>query len=218
MSTSVQVLISGAYNRSTANDPGKLATDDELVLHVDRVYQRLWALVARARPDAFGSSADLSALSGTPPAVALPANTIDVVNLEDEDGGTVNLIPATERNRLWHVAPCMMRVGASLVSRNKSGDPGAGDVLTALLLDAPAALTSVSSVLDDRWPVRHDQLLVDYIACYLSVKDDGRSETEHNKLMGELKQDVSAFAAEFDLPPEAVQWIHSAVTRAKVPA
>lgn len=219
MATTVQVLIEGGYNRSTANDPGKLAVDDELIAHVNRVYQRAWALVARARPDEFGVDVDLTALSGTPPATALPANTIAVVDLRDADGAVVNVIPVTERTRLWHQPPCVYRLGASLVTRNQANDPIAGDVLTLTHLDAPTALTALASTLDTRWPVRHDQLLVDWIAVYLSVKDDGRSQAEHAKLLGELSQDASAFAAEFGLPPEAVQWVHAEVERAaKVPA
>lgn len=219
--TTVQTLIEGGYNRSGANNPGKLAVDGELIAHLNRVYQRAWSLIARARPDEFSAETDLAALVGVPPSASLPANIIDVLAVEDSSGEPVNVIPLTEKWRSWHLAPAVYRQGSSLVSRNAANDPVAGDVLTLQILDAPTALTAMASVLDGRWPARHEQLLVDYVACYLSVKDDGRSMADHQKLMGELAQDVAAFAAEYELAPEAVEWVHADVERqnaSRIPA
>lgn len=218
MTTSVQIIVEAAYNRSAANDPGKLAQDPELILHLNRVYQRTWALVARSRPDEFASTTSLL-LAGVPGQAALPADLIAILGVLNAAGGPVWIIPATERFRSWHVAPAMYRIGVSLISRNKAGDPLAGDTLTATMLDAPPPLTVLASLLDVRFPIRHVQLLVDYLACYLSTKDTGRSAEDHGKLVAELRADGAAFAAEFELAPADIQWIHADVERqAKVPA
>ncbi len=211
--TTVQTILEGAYNRYSANDPGKLAQDPELIAHLSRVYERTWPLIARARPDQFQAEAVLT-LASYPPSVALPANMIDLLAVFNAASESVWVIPATDRNRVWQLAPCVFRVGGTLRSRFASGDPVAGDVLTVSLLDAPAALTTLTSVIDPRWPVRHIQLLVDELAAYLGIKDAGRSDADRNALLADLKRDALALAAEFQLAPEAVEWIHGEVERA----
>lgn len=213
MTTSVQTILEGAYNRYSANDPGKLAQDPELIAHLSRVYARTWPLLARARPDLFQSTLSATLLS-SPPSWAIPADLIDVIAAFNASGADVWLIPSTDRNRLWQLAPCIFRQANTLVSRNKGGDPMAGDVLTLTVLDNPPALVNLSDTLDPRWPVRHVQLFVDLIAAYLGVKDAGRSDADRAALLLELKADSLALAGEFNLPPEAVEWIHGDVERA----
>lgn len=214
MTTTAQALLEGAYTRSASNDAGKLASDAELLAHLGRVYHRAWPLVARARPDQFGATLALT-LAGIPPTAALPADVIDVLAVQTATGTEVAVIPSTERAKSWHLAPAVYRLGLTLVSRNRGGDPISGAVLTATVLDAPAALPALTSTLDPRWPVRHTQLLVDLLAVYLSVKDTGRSAGEHAKVVAELQQSAGAFAAEFNLPPAAVEWMHAPVERAE---
>lgn len=212
--TTVRTLIVGAYNRSTLNDPGKLASDAELILHLDRVYQRMWPLIARARPDQYSASTTLT-LTGVPPSAALPASVIDLMGLTASDGSAVNIIPATQRTRLWNLAPCVYRVGTTLYSRAATGDPIASDALTLVYLDQPTALTTMDDTLDTRWPVRHDQLLVDYLALYLSVKDAGRDGSDRQAIAQELAQDVAAFGSEYNIPPSQVGWIHADAERSQ---
>lgn len=211
--TLVSDLITAAYLRSSQNDPGKLAQDAELIGHANRVYQRTWALIARARPDEFSASTDLT-LASVPPQVALPASFIDLLGVTDAGGATVRVIPATERTRRWHLAPCVYRVGMTLYSRAESDDPIAGDALTAVYLDAPPTLDALADSLDTRWPARHEQVLVDYLAVYLSVKDSGRSAGDRQVIMDELRQSVTALAAEYQLAPAQVGWIHADAERA----
>jgi hypothetical protein len=213
MATTAQAILEGAYNRSSSNDAGKLAGDPELLAHLDRVYQRAWAQIARGRPDQFGALTTLTLL-GQPPRATLPADLIDVLQVATADGATVSLIPATERTRLWHLAPCVYRIGATLTSRNQGGDPVSGAVLTATVLDPPAALTALAATLDARWPARHVQFLVDALAIYLSTKDAGRDAGEHKKLLDEARVAAAALAAEFGLPPSALEWQHAPAERA----
>jgi hypothetical protein len=211
--TTVRTLVVGGYNRSTLNDAGKIATDAELVAHVNRVYQRMWSLIARARPDQYNAVGTLT-LSGSPPQATLPSGMLDLQDVTDADGAQVQVIPASERNRLWNLAPCVYRVGVLLKSRAETGDPASGDVLTLVYLDQPADLTTLDSTLDARWPQRHDQLLVDYLALYLAVKDAGRSGSDRSSIAGELQQDIAAFAAEYQVAPSDLGWLHADAERA----
>ena len=213
MATSVQTIITAAYLRSSLNDPGKLAQNAELIGHLNRAYQRSWMLIARARPDQYAASTDLT-FAGVPPTASLPANLIDLLDVTDADGATVNIIPATQRTRTWNLAPCIYRVGMSLKTRGDADDPIAGDVMTVLYLDAPEALDALADELDTRWPVRHDQLLVDYLAMYLSVKDAGRDNNDRQALIAEQRSNAAAFAAEYALAPSQVGWLHADAERA----
>ncbi len=216
--TTVQQIIEGAWNSYSANDPGKLAQDPELIAHLNRVYQRTWPLIARARPDEFQSETTV-VLGGSPPFATLPADVIDVLQVYTSAGARVNLVPSTDRTRTWQLPPCVYRRGMTLVSRFAALDPVAGHVLTLTVLDAPAALTALGSSLDARWPVRHVQLFVNELAVYLAVKDAGRDENDRGAAIAALQGSAGALAAEFGLPPEAVQWIHADVERdAKAPA
>ena len=214
MSTTVQDILEGAYNRNSSNDPGKLAVDGELVAHLHRVFQRVFALMARARPDQFSTTAFLT-LAGATPQATLPASIIDILNVLTVLGAKVNVIPITEQFRTWHLAPAVYRRGQALVSRNKSGDPAAGNVLTLIHLDAPATLAALADVLDARYPARHYQLLIDLCANYLGTKDAGRSPADRAALGQELAVSLNALQMEYQLAPADVSWMHSSVERSR---
>jgi hypothetical protein len=207
-----QDFIEAALVRSSANDPGKLATDGELLNHCSRLVARLFALFARARPDKAQSTTTV-ALAGNPPSGALPQDLIDLRRVEKADGTKVHLIPATEKERTWHIAPSVYQVGNTLTSRAKAGDPIATDVLTLYVLDQPAALTGLTSGIDVRFPVRHHQLVIDLLALYLDTKDTGRDAQAHEKLKVEIAEAKAAFALEFNLGPSALEWIHEGAGR-----
>lgn len=211
--TTVQTIVEGAYLRSTTFDAGKLALDAELVTHLNRVYQRVWPLIARARPDQYGAETTLT-LTGTPASAMLPASILDLLEIQNDEGTIVNIIPVGDRQRRWNVAPCVYRVGTTLKSRASTGDPVGGNVLTLVYLDQPTALTALADTLDARWPVRHDQLLVDYLATYLAVKDGGMKDADRAALKSELQQDVTALVYEYGLAPTAMSWIHADAERA----
>src|SRR3954468_23955036 len=80
MSTAQQ-LIEAGYSRSTANDAGKLASDGELLLHLNRKYQSLYAIMALEGGDNALTRTTI-ALAGAPPAAALPADVIDIKRVE----------------------------------------------------------------------------------------------------------------------------------------
>ena len=217
MATVVSTWIEAAYNRSAANDPGKLAQDAEVIGHINRVFRRFFALFAKARPDEAASTSSIVVL-GNPASYTIPDDTIAITGLLTAAGAQVHLIPEHERQRLWHMAPSMYRIGATLYSRALGGDPIGGDGLTITLLDPPATLAALTDTIDTRFPTRHHQLCIDALALYLDTKDDGRSTEEHAKLIAEYQTALSTFASEYALPPSALEWAHAPVERSPVSA
>lgn len=213
--TTAAALIQAGYARSTANDPGKLADDAELLTRLNSVYQRLYALAARQRPDAFGVQRALP-LTSAPARVALPVDYVEVSSLANAAGDTVHLIPQRERTRLWHVAPSVYQVGNMLISRGMPGDPVAGDVLTATLLVSGVAIVALTTVLDLPFPTRHHVLLSNDVGIYLDTKDDSRGSGQFAKLAADQGAAMAAFAAEYDLSASALEFVHADSVR--VPA
>jgi hypothetical protein len=191
MSTTVQILVEAAYSRSTANDPGKLATDGELVALANRIYQVIFAASAVAAPERYLSRATIS-LTGNPASGALSADIIDVRRVQRADGTKINVIPVEEIERSWHLAPAMYRQAELLISRGKPGDP-VGEPVTVFQLDAPASLTALTDVLDARFPVRHLELIIVEMATYLATKDEGRNASEFAALKTYRDQQYALF-------------------------
>jgi hypothetical protein len=207
MTTTVQNIIEGAYSRSTANDPGKLATDGELISVLNRVYHAMYALAAAAAPERFTSKVALN-LAGAPPAVTSPVDVIDIRRLETAAGAKVNIIPVEEKDRGWHLAPAVFRQGATIVSRAAAGDPVAGDVLTAWILDAPTDLAALANQIDVRFPTRHVELIVVELAMYLATKDSGRDAGEFAALKSYRDMQMEAFFRLSGLSTTALQSPH----------
>lgn len=212
--TTAQVLIEAAYARSTANDPGKLATDAELLGRLNRTYQMVYGLAAKQRPDEFATLTTLTL--GVPPQVALPVDLIEVRRLLNALGAVVHLIPAAELTRLWNIPPCVYRLGSTLYSRGQAGDPITGDVLTAQLLLSGTTLSALSTSLDATYPTRHVELLSNDLALYLDLKDEGRDPSQFQKLAADQAVKLAAFAQDFDLDASVLEFAHSPVSR--VPA
>jgi hypothetical protein len=189
-----QDLIEAAYASSTANDPGKLSLDNELYNHLNRTFQLRYALWSKAVGDTASDVPLTLTFSGTPPTIPLPTDIIDIDRLEIA-GTKAYLIPIAEKERSWHLAPSVYRQGLSLVSRGQTGDPISGTTMTLWIDDAPATLSSLSSVIDIRFPVRFHKLLILDLALYLDTKDEGRDPAQHQKLADEFQAEQSMFEA-----------------------
>lgn len=213
--TTAQTILEAAYSRSTANDPGKLATDAELIGRLNRTYQGLYTLAARQRPDQFTSSGS-SVVNGVDVGITIPTDTTEIRRLENVFGAQVHLIPAGERARLWHAAPSMYQVGNRVRSRMASGDPMVGDTIFTWLLLPAAALVVLASTIDVLFPTRHHETLINDLALYLDAKDEGRDPEQFRKLAADQAMKLAAFAQEYALDASALEFVHSTSTR--VPA
>lgn len=210
MPASAQQLIEAAYSRSTANDPGKLATDGELLGVANRIYQLLYALKAVSAPEQHTTSGNIVLASSIG---AIPVDTIDIRLVEGVSGvvsaGTkINVIPVEEKHRTWHLAPRMYRQGNSLISLAGSGDPGAADTVKLFYIDAPATLSALSTTLDVRYPVRFEELIIVELAMYLSTKDANRDAAEFGKLSSYRNMQLEAFFRLCGLSMTALQTPH----------
>lgn len=217
MPTTAQVIVEAGFARATGNDPGKLASDGELLNRLNRVFMSLYALAARQRPEEFAATAQMT-LAGSPATLAFSAASpalTDVIEIRRLYGvsGTVaagtkiHLVPEVEAFKTWQIAPVMFRRGLSLVSRGQTGDPVAADVIGLTVLDSPTALTALATNIDSRFPVRHHEILVNDIGLYLDGKDEGRDQGQFNRLMSDQKTRMMAFASEYNLSASAVEQI-----------
>lgn len=191
---SAQSLIDAGLARSVGNDSGKLTIDAELLGVLSRKLSAYMALLALGAADR-GMSATSLTFAGTPAIAAIPANTVDIRRVEDAAGASVSVIPVDEKDRSWHLAPAVYRVGSSLYSRGLTGDPIAGDTVTAYVDDAPATITALADVIDARFPVQCHELLVLDLALYASAKDEGRNPSEYERLSKERDFHWTVFTA-----------------------
>lgn len=194
MSSSVQQLIEAGYVRSTANDPGKLSSDQELIAYLNRCYQTLYAIMAVSIKDAANTFVTLT-FAGSPATASIPTEAIDLERLETLAGENAYLIPVDEKDRGWHIPPSVYRKGNLLVSRGLTGDPVGGTQLRLHYKDNPAQLTALNDTLDARFPFRYENILVLDLALYLSIKDEGRSPQEFQALKTEYTEAMAAFSA-----------------------
>jgi hypothetical protein len=171
-----------------------------MLAHLNRKYQSTFARYSIKSGDNAVARMPLT-WAGTPALVSLPVDIVDIVKIETAAGARTYLIPVQERDRTWHLAPAYFRQGNSLASRGAAAgvygaaaDPVATDVYTLWYKDAPAAITGLSSVLDVRFPVRFEGILIADLALYLSVKDEGRSPTQMQAIRDELAREEAAFA------------------------
>jgi hypothetical protein len=211
MTISVQTILDAAYARSLANDPGKLAQDLELIGVLDRRYQFMWALLAAKYPDAMAARAALTALAGAPPATDVPAGVLNILRLENATGKKVWLVPIQDRGKKYVLTPAVYRLGNTLVTLGRAGDPVATDVLTSWHNDSPAALTAIGNSLDTRFHDRWAELLIVMLALYLAVKDETRRPEEVKALAAEFDQLHKIFDAVVGVASSATESPHRAV-------
>jgi hypothetical protein len=185
MATTVQQIIESAIARSTANDPGKLTVDGELIPHLNRKYQSIVARMAQQGGDNWLAKTTVT-FAGAPPSVTLPTDIVDIERIETAIGGRTYLIPVRDKDRTWVLAPAVYRQGNTLVSRAATGDPLAADVWTLFYKDAPTTLSALSTTLDARYPVRYENVLVVDLALYMAVKDENRNPERIAALQREL--------------------------------
>jgi hypothetical protein len=200
MSTPVLDIIEAAWSRSTAFNPGKLAQDAEVLAHLNRKFQNLFARWAVRAGDKANAQTWLT-WTGMPAVTDLPAEQVDIIRLETSDGQEITLLPAREQGRIWHLAPACYQVGAQLRSRGAIAyvygyqrDPAQGDVSTMFHKSAPPPITSLDDTLDARFPIRHELGLVLDLAVMLATKQEGIAPGTLQALTAELTREEATFA------------------------
>lgn len=209
--STAQNLIEAAYLRSTANAPGKLAIDQELINHLDRTHQGYCALLAAAAPERWLNTV-LVTWSGSPPALTgFGTDFIDIHRVENTaTGKEVTIGPASEKGRAWFAGvPFCWRQGIQLISRGATGDPAANDQATVYLLQNPTILTALTSTIDTRYPQRFEMLLILDLAIYLSLKDatSGGRKDELDALKAEREMHFKAFSTLTGIVQTATQTV-----------
>lgn len=218
MATTAQVIVEGGYAKSSNSDPGKMASDGELLNRLNRFFQTIYPLAARKRPDEYASTATIT-FAGNPGASTLAAATptqVDVLEIIGAYGvsGTVaagakiHLVAGIERVRTFQIAPVIFRRGLSIISRAQAGDPVATDVISLELLDSPAILSTLAINIDSRFPVRYHEILVNSVALYLMAKDGGDAN-RFNQVSADQRGLMEAFAQDFGIQASAIEAVFS---------
>lgn len=213
MSTTIKKLIDAAYAQSSANDPGKIATDAELIMLVDRRCKRLYSRAARKNPWYFGASANVAgdgvkwprpataelvfraesaggAGSGANKKIAAVGTEVSVVPFDDRDA---ELAP-----RIYPLGRAYYTVGIAATDPDVSAN---GDLLKFFFsrrhadFDPLLASDHATNTLEADWPEQFNDLFVLHIGRYLSRKDVMRDQGEYGALSDELK-DVEALFEE----------------------
>lgn len=178
-------IIEAAYSRSTFNDPGKIATDKELIGVIDRYMRRLYAEVAKANPDYFGDSLAVTGVGG---AWTRPATAEVITEVRNATGGEVNITPFKDREA--EVAPRIYRFGQTYRTVGLTGDPAVTDVLTFYFskkhpnLNVDLAADNAANELDETFPEQFFDLPVIRVGRYLARKD-GRGDEEQSMIREE---------------------------------
>lgn len=199
--TTARQIIEAGWRRSTANDPGVLAVDLETIAHLDRKFQTYFARWALKAGDKAQEVTTL-AWTGSPAIATLPESPIDIVRIETSTGLEVTMVQTTEIDRSWHLAPVCSQIGNILRSRGAIAfayghqrDPQNADVSTLYFKGQPARIVTLDDVLDIRYPIRHEMLLVLEMALMLAAKDEGRDPAHFQALTAEQAREEAAFAA-----------------------
>lgn len=174
-----RMIIDAAYSRSTFNDPGKIATDKELIGVIDRYMRRLYAEVARVNPIYFGTSAPVVGVAGL---WARPAAAEVVTRAETSAGARVNITPWDDRE--GEVPPRIYLYGSGYKTVGKTDDPAPTDSITFFYakkhpaLDTSVAADAAANQLDATFPEQFSDLPVLRVSRYLAVKDGRAGEVE----------------------------------------
>lgn len=201
MATTCKTLIEGAYARSTANDPNRLATNAELIGVIDRRLKSIYSFAARRNPFYFG---DTSMVVGDGSKWPRPANAELMIRVESAGGGVakkiaaqgteIAVVPFEDRNAEY--SPKVYELGRGYYSVGGAADPDAGatgDTLAFFYsrrhpdLDPTKPTDDPTNTLEADWPEQFNDLIVLHLAKYLSLKDVARSQPEYEALVGEEK-------------------------------
>jgi hypothetical protein len=172
-------IIDSAFARSTFNDPGKLATDKELVGVIDRYMRRLYADAAKENPEYFGDLATVTPSSGR---WMQPASAEVVNRIETMTGTRVAITPFADREA--EAAPRVYRYGRFYRTVGGTGDPQATDPLVFFYaighpqLNPDQPPTHAANQLHETFPEQFMDLPVLRVARYLAVKDGRGGEVE----------------------------------------
>lgn len=195
VTTTVTDILRGAYGRSLKNKAGAIANEQvELVRVVQRAEDGLFSFAARINPQYFASQSTVVVAAG---AWALPETAEAVFRIENPSTVEVAVVPIDDR-LIAPEKPSVYFLGKAFWSVGGTLDPVA-ESLTMFFSKKPATLTATTSVLDSMWPEAYNELLIDEVAIYLAIKDQGSGrDMELKALMDERDRRAMLFAAHLE--------------------
>jgi len=201
-SASAQVIINRAYAMSSANDPGRTATKEELLGVLRARLRVLYNRATRLNPFFSAIFRDISPANGkwTRPEGALRIILIEAA--ETNGGSNAVLSPGTEvhnvpvEDRIFaELPPRVYRLGNCYYTVGKEGDPDAsdtGDILRFYHSDDSPGVADLNACLPLWLPDENEELIVIQLAKYLARKDKARGD------LAALQAEEDALLDEFD--------------------
>jgi hypothetical protein len=177
MATTCQTLIEAAYARSTANDPGDLSADPELIGVIDRRLKAIYSFAARVNKYYFAKSVPVVGSSGS---WAFPSDSESVFYVESTVPAEVHIVPF--KDRLSALAPRVYKYGQALKTVGQAGDPANNATLTLFYsyqhpaLNPALSASHATNTLEANWPEEFNDLVVFRLCRYLATKDGVRED------------------------------------------
>jgi hypothetical protein len=190
VTTTVSALLTAAHAVSLKNQPDRIATQaTELVAKYNRTIRRLYSIAAGINPTFFGVEEVVTEAAGT---WVVPEAAESVYWLQDEDGEEVIVVPKWDVNAdpskltVYSVGRVLKAAGVN--------DP-TGDIEFSYA-KKPDEETALTDVIDLTWDESYNELIVQELALYLSMKD-GREE-EFQGVMAERNRELRRFTARLE--------------------
>jgi hypothetical protein len=173
VTTTPQIIIDDAQNRSSKNRPGVLLTDaTEGLRLVIRAMQGLYSYGARVNPIFFAGTAEVPFAS---PGWPRPENAESVYRIENPQGVEVVVVPYDDR-AAEPTEPAVYEIGQVFRPASAAApNPQAGN-LTFWYARRPANPANKDAAIDALWPEAYNELLILEVAIYLALKDGRMDE------------------------------------------
>jgi len=177
MATTPQDILTDAYSKSKANQPGRIATEStELLGVVNRAVRVFFSIAARINPLFYGDDADVAYGA---PGWARPTNAEAIYRIEDDGGDEIVVVPFDDLKGEV-LKPAVYRFGQVYIGAGNTNDPTSG-TLTFYFSRTPVDCVALDSTIDSAFPENFMELPIHEVAIYLALKDERAAEVQELK-------------------------------------
>ena len=193
-------LIQAAYATSSKNQPGVIADEaTELLGVVNRSLKALYHISVQFDPTYFGTSTSVVDVSST---WTEPEDVGSIFYLEQDSNQKEVVVVLIEEQNAEPDTPAVYSLGRMLIAAAGGGQIPVG-AITMYYTKEAADAANLDSTLDALWDEAHNELMVQEVALYLSIKD-GRTE-EFAGLISRRNAELSRFIAKIETHYQTVR-------------
>jgi len=193
-------LIQAAYATSSKNQPGVIADEaTELLGVVNRSLKAFYHISIQFDPTYFGTSASVADVSST---WTEPEDVGSIFYLEQDSNQKEVVVVLIEEQNAEPDSPAVYSLGRVLIAAAGGGQVPVGNITMYYTKEAADA-ADLDSTLDALWDEAHNELMVQEIALYLSIKD-GRTE-EFSGLVSRRNAELARFVAKLEVHYQTIR-------------